>query len=414
MATQTLTVAEYKQDKFANPLCFIMEEDFVFRQGLARELRQSGVDVVEFSDSSRLMDMVDDQNPDIVLLNLDRTAPHECVRALLALKGSSYAGAVQLFGQCESRVLESANILGADCALTMLVPLQKPIKVAAIHNIIVGRRSAPATAANGILLAEALKKNLVKFLYQPQFDLKTRLMIGLEAVARVAHPELGLLTPDLFLKGADEEALVALSRLALLQAVKASAHFHGQGIALSISINISVDDLLKIPVPDVVMLHRPEDKSWAGLILEVPERQVVNRIDLLKARSAKLKYSGVLIAIDNFGRTSSYLDVMNKIDFAEIKIDRALVEGCASNAGNRKICKTLIQMAHNFGSRAVAVGISNKDDLRTLAELECDVGQGFLLGKPMTRQQLDDMIASYKRTLEKPADAAAAPPVVPA
>jgi EAL domain-containing protein (putative c-di-GMP-specific phosphodiesterase class I) len=409
----TLTVVATRHDKSANPLCFIMEEDFVFRQGVAKELRQSGVDIVEFSDSSRLMDMVDDQNPDVVLLSLDKTAPHECVRALLALKGCSYSGAVQLFGHCEPRVLESVNILGADCCLTMLTPLTKPIKVATIHNIILGRKLGAATAS-GIPLAEALRKNLVKFLYQPQFDLKTKLMIGLEAVARVAHPEHGLLTPDQFLKGADEEARVALSRLALLKAMKASVHIHNQGVGLSISINISVDDLLKIPIPDVVMLHRPEDKSWAGVVLEVPERQVVNRIELLKARLPKLQQAGISLAIDNFGRTSTSLEMMNEIGFAEIKIDRTLVEGCATNTGHMKICKTLIQMAHNFGSRAVAVGVSNKDDLRTLTELDCDVGQGFLLGKPMTVRQIDEMIASYKLASNKSANAAAGASLAPA
>jgi EAL domain-containing protein (putative c-di-GMP-specific phosphodiesterase class I) len=414
-SSQTLIAADNKPDRSANPLCFIVEEDFVFRQGLARELQQLGVDIVGLSESSRLTDMVDDQNPDIVLINLDRTAPHECVRALSALKDCRYSGAVQLFGQCEPRLLESLSILGDDYSLTMLAPLQKPIKVATIHNIILGRKQNAAPApASGIPLAEALKKDLVKFLYQPQFDLKTKLMIGLEAVARVAHPELGLLTPDRFLKGADEDARVALSRLALLKAMKASARFHEQGIALSVSININVDDLLKIPVPDIVMLHRPEDSRWAGVILEMPERQVANRIDLLKARSHKLKQAGVSIAIDNFGLNSTCLAMMNKIDFAEIKIDRVLVEDCATNAGNMKICKTLIQMAHNFGSRAVAVGIGKKEDLRTLAELGCDVGQGFLLGKPMKRQQIDDMIAGYKSASEKSTNSAVATLAVPA
>jgi EAL domain-containing protein (putative c-di-GMP-specific phosphodiesterase class I) len=415
MATQTLTAGDKRPDRSANPLCFIMEEDFVFRHGLAKELRQTGIDIVEFSNSFRFMDMVDEQNPDIVLLSLDRSAPHECVRALLALKECSYSGAVQLFGHCDPKLLESVNTLGADFSLTMLEPVQKPIKVATIYNIIVGRKlSAVPATANGIPLADALKKNLVKFLYQPQFDLKTKLMIGVEAVARVAHPDLGVLTPDRFLKGADEEALVGLSRLALLKATKASVHFHQQGIALSVSINISVDDLLKIPVPDVVMLHRPEDPGWAGVIVEMPERQVANKIELLKARAPKLRDAGVALAIDNFGRGSTCLDMMNKVDFAEIKIDRTLVEDCGNNTGNMKVCKSLIQMAHNFGSRAVAVGISNKADLRTLAELDCDVGQGFLLGKPMTVQQIDDMIASYKLGAEKPANVEAAESLAPA
>jgi EAL domain-containing protein (putative c-di-GMP-specific phosphodiesterase class I) len=142
------------------------------------------------------------------------------------------------------------------------------------------------------------------------------------------------------------------------------------------------------------LMHRPERSGWAGLILEVPERQVIGKIESLKARAPKLQQSGVSIAIDNFGRLSSRLDILNQVAFAEIKIDRFLVEGCSTNAGNAKICKTVIQMAHNFGARAVAVGISTEGDLQTLGELDCDMGQGFLFGKPLSAQQMRALVAN--------------------
>ncbi len=87
-----------KTRRSANPLCFIVDDDFAFRHDLAKELRRENVDTVEFSNSSRFIDFVDNQNPDIVLINLHSAAPHECVRALLALKECRYSGAVQLSG----------------------------------------------------------------------------------------------------------------------------------------------------------------------------------------------------------------------------------------------------------------------------------------------------------------------------
>src|SRR5271170_5591410 len=129
-------------------------------------------------------------------------------------------------------------------------------------------------------------------------------MAGFEVVARVAHPELGLLAPDQFLKGAEEDDLLKLSHLALV-----------------LAINISVENLLRLPIADLVAVHRPPDNDWPGLLLEVPQRQFVNKIELLKSRFLKLKQSGVLIAIDNFGRGSTSLDILNQIPFAEVKID---------------------------------------------------------------------------------------------
>jgi len=378
------------------PLCFVVEEDFVFRQGFAKELRRQNIDVVEFSNSSRLMDMVEEQNPDIVFINLNSAAPYECVRTFLALKECSYSGAVQLFGHCEQKILDGFNGAGAACSLAMLPPIVKPIKFSAVHRIIQDQCRYENVAVPGrVSLKDAVEKDQIRFLYQPKFDLKTRTMIGVEAVARVAHPELGLLAPDQFLKGADEESLVKLSRIALVNGIKASARFQEAGIALQVAVNMSVDVLLQLPIADLVLMHRPERSDWPGVILEAPERQVASKIRSLKARFPGLQQSKVAIAIDNFGRGSFCLATMNEMPFAEIKIDRTLVEGCAGNAAHANICKTIVQMAHNFGSRAVAVGISTEADLKALLALDCDCGQGFLLGKPISMRELDSWISKF-------------------
>ncbi len=395
--TQREVAINAKPGGSANPLCFLLDDDFAFRQGIAKELRRDDIDVVEFSTSARFVDMIDDQNPDIVFVNLNSAAPHECVRALLALKECDYPGAVQLFGRCEPKTLESFFTIGADCSLTMLPPIQKPIKAATIHKIISDRRlGTPAPSSERVSLSDALAKNYVTFLYQPKFDLKANVIVGVEAMARVSHPKLGLLTPEQFLKGADDDALLKLSRLALLSALKASTQFHQAAVSLQVAINISADNLLRLPVADLALLHRPESGDWPGLLLEVTERQVVNNIEGLKARLPRLQQAGVSMAIDNFALRTSCLSALKQIPFAEIKIDRSLVQSSASNTGDANICKTLIQLAHNFGSRAVAVGISTKAELQTFSGFDCDMGQGFLFSKPTTMQQISASIANFK------------------
>lgn len=398
--------------KSANPLCFLMDEDFSVRQELAKELRRRAVDVVEFSSSDRFKETIAGQSPDIVFIDLNRKTPHKCIRALLVLKECGYGGAVQLFGQGEAGTLESFNTIGADCALTMLPPLVKPIGFAAVHKIILDRKLVAAPAASDALALDvALERNMVKFLYQPKLELKTGVMVGAELLVRVAHPERGLLTPDQFMKGTDDDALIDLSRLALIEAVKSSAHFFELGIAIRPSINIGMSHLLRLPIPDLVLMHRPDQINWPGVILEVPAQQVVNKIEALKPRLPRLQQSGISIALDNFGVRAFDLNLLNELALAEIKIDRALVDGCAGNAGNANVCKTIIQMAHNFGAKAAAVGISAAADLHRLAEFGCDFGQGFLLGKPITRQQMDALILSVKDKAP-PADAASTGPAV--
>jgi EAL domain-containing protein (putative c-di-GMP-specific phosphodiesterase class I) len=383
--------------KASVPLCFLMDDDFVFRQNLTQELDRLDIDVVQFSDSSRLMEMVEEQNPDIVFLNLNDIEPHECFRALLILKECRYQGAVQIFGRCEQRILNSLNTVGADCALNMLPPLQKPVRLATIQRIILEQRlRAPAPpTGGGVSLADALARNLVQFLYLPKIDLRSRVILGAELVARVAHPEVGFVTPDQFLKGADQDDLLKLSRLALVNALHATASFCRAGVALTMAINISVDNLVKLPIADLIAMHHPSDQEWHGLILEVSERQVAGKVDLLKAHLPRLQQAGVSLAIDNFGRSPIALSLLTQLTFDEIKIDRSIVQDCSSEASNAKICKTLIQMAHNFDAKAVAVGIASHADLQKLASFDCDSGQGFFLSKPLTAPQMNELIDTF-------------------
>jgi EAL domain-containing protein (putative c-di-GMP-specific phosphodiesterase class I) len=390
--------AQVASAKAANPLCFLMDDEFAVRQELANELRRHDIDVVEFSNSARFVDMVDEQRPDIIFIHLQRNAPRECVRGLMALKECAFSGVVQLFGHGEAKFLENFNTLGVDCALTMLPPLAKPIEFAAIRRIIQQQKLATAGApsAAGISLDVALVRNLITFLYQPKLELKTNVMVGAEVSARIAPPGGALLGADQFLKGAHEDTLLKLSRFALVEALKSSAQFLEAGVALRLSINIGASNLLALPIADLVKMHRPEREGWPGLILEVPARQVFNKIDLLKARATSLQQCGVSIAIDNFGLGTFNFNGLRDFPFGEIKIDRTLVDGCADNAGNASIAKSIIQMAHNFDGKAVAVGISRQEDLQRITELGCDMGQGFLLGKPISRAQMNSLIATFK------------------
>ena len=142
--------------------------------------------------------------------------------------------------------------------------------------------------------------------------------------------------------------------------------------------------------------YRPERNDWGGVLLEITGRQFVSKGTALMPLLNKLKEAGIPIAVDNFGVGAVYFDVFNQVRCAEIKIDRSLIEGCASDSGKKRTCKSIIQMAHNFDALAVAVGVSNEADLKTLAELDCDLAQGFLFGKPMTVGEIDSLIAKSR------------------
>jgi EAL domain-containing protein (putative c-di-GMP-specific phosphodiesterase class I) len=328
---------------------------------------------------------------------LNATDPYDCVRALFSLRECKFAGRVQLFGRCDPALLESFRKIGNDASLAMLPVLQKPIDIAAVRKVVQEQKlNTDLVSPPDLSLKKAIASNWISFLYQPQIDLKKRVVVGAETFVRVTHPQHGVLPPARFLGGASEEGLAGLAAQAIGSAVKTSATFFRAGAPLKFAVNINVDTLAKLPVAILVERHRPADDQWPGLVFDVTETQVLTKTALLKSRVSGLQQAGVSLAIDNFGRGNSSFGIFKELPFAEIKIDRSCVHGCADDDGKAKICKSMIELAHNFGSKASAVGIETSADVQKLAQFGCDNGQGYLFAKPMTEQELMAMVMSAR------------------
>jgi EAL domain-containing protein (putative c-di-GMP-specific phosphodiesterase class I) len=377
-------------------LCFVVDPDFGFLQEFAKSLRSVGVDTVELISGARLAENVEGQNPNIIFLDLNPTNPYECVRALISLKECRFSGRVQLLGKCETAFLENFRKIGLDASLAMLPVLQKPVDFSSVRKIVLEQKlNCQPVAAQELSLKTAIARDFVTFWYQPKIDLKRGRVVGAEAFARIAHPQHGILSPARFLAGASEEDLLELANRALVSAFQLGAKFDELGISMQIAINLSVESMLKLPIAELVLKHRPERKQPSPSILfDVTETQVINKVTVLREKFNELGKYGISLAIDNFGRGNSSFSLFRYLPFSEIKIDPSFVQGCASNAGNANVCKSMIQIAHNFSRSAVAVGIETSEDAKALVELGCDLVQGYMFGKPMTERQLVTMVTT--------------------
>jgi EAL domain-containing protein (putative c-di-GMP-specific phosphodiesterase class I) len=383
-------------------LCFVVDTDFGYLQGFSKSLRGFGVNTVEFLNSARLGENVENHNPDVVFINLNATDPYDCARALFSLRECKFGGRVQIFGRCEPAFLESFRKIGNDASLAMLPVLQKPIDLATVRKVVQEQKlNTEPVSPPDLSLKKAIANDWISFLYQPQVDLKNKMVVSAEAFVRVTHPQHGILSPERFLGGASDEDLAALATQAIAKVVKTSATFFEARLLLKFAININVETLAKLPVAILVEKHRPHDGQWPGLVFDVSETQVLTKTALLKSRIPGLHQAGVSLAIDNFGRGNSAFGIFKELPFAEIRIDRSFVQGCANNKANANVCKTMVELAHNFGSKASAVGIETTEDAQELANLGCDSGQGYLFAKPMTEQELMTMVMAA-RTGAKP------------
>ncbi|HZS65006.1 MAG TPA: EAL domain-containing protein [Xanthobacteraceae bacterium] len=236
-------------------------------------------------------------------------------------------------------------------------------------------------------IAEALRNDWFEIWYQPKIDLKRKCLAGAEALARIRHPAHGVLLPNSFLPGGDDESIAMLTEHALLATLRNWTTFDSAGFNLHLAINLPVSMLLKLPIPAMVREHRPKADHWPGIILEVTEDQIVRDIAMVRDIAAQLRSAGITIAIDDFGAGYSSFSSLRDLPFAEIKLDASFVKNSATDSTNAAICQTAIDLAHRFGSGAVAEGIENAADLQALLVMGCDFGQGVLIAPPMPQER---------------------------
>jgi EAL domain-containing protein (putative c-di-GMP-specific phosphodiesterase class I) len=257
-----------------------------------------------------------------------------------------------------------------------------------------------------VSIGEALRNQWFEIWYQPKVDLKRKCLAGAEALARIRHPEHGVLLPGSFLADVDEESIAELGQRTLLAALSDWSVFEDAGFNLQLSINVPVSVLFKLPIAALMLKHRPQSERWPGLIVEVTEDQIVRDIALAREVATQLAVNDIKIAIDDFGAGYSSLSSLRELPFAELKIDRSFVTGCSLDATNAAICQTAIDLAHRFGSDAVAEGVETQTDLQALMVMGCDYGQGALMSPPMPKDRFLELL---QKRMTKPSARGASP-----
>jgi len=374
------------------PLCFVVDADPSIRHFLSLILHGAGVDTEEFADGHSLPAALNRRTPDVVFLNIALESA-EAIECVVALGKRGYSGFVQLMSNRGLAVLEHVKSIGDQHRLLMLPALKKPFETSAVLKILHDLKfGLPPAIAARLDLEEALRNDWIEFWYQPKIDLRKKQLVGAEAFARARHPQNGVLMPSAFMPGATEASLIKLSEQALAQALKASLNFAKLGVSLRMAVNIPVNALVKIAVADIVQAYRPQFDKWPGLIIDVTEEQIVTDLKLATDLTKTLHHLNVQLAIDDFGRGYSSLVRLKDLPFAELKLDRAFVSDCGTDKVNAPLCKTVIDLAHNFGSIAVAIGIEKASDALALVSMGCDYGQGFLLGQPMPEERFISLL----------------------
>ncbi len=240
-------------------------------------------------------------------------------------------------------------------------------------------------------LSMAVENHELQLLYQPQIDITTRAIVGMEALVRWHHPRRGCISPIEFIPLAElNGSILEIGEWVMKVATADAAYLRHLGFAdLSVSVNLSASQLRQSNLLEIVR-HSLSSSGLAAdaLELEVTETAVLEDIDTAADSLKAIRDLGVHLAIDDFGTGYSSLNYLRKLPFNRIKIDRSFVRDITYDDDDASIVRTIIQLSHNLNRIVIAEGIENHDQMQYLQLHGCDIGQGFLFSTPLTFDQL--------------------------
>ncbi|MDX6274132.1 MAG: hypothetical protein QOJ92_1342 [Frankiales bacterium] len=239
-------------------------------------------------------------------------------------------------------------------------------------------------------LRAALENDEVVLHFQPQVDLASGRVVGIEVLSRWQHPTRGLLGPAEFIPVADHTGLArAFTAHVLEQGVATAAGWLRADPLLSLAVNLSARNLLDRQLPDdVARVLAKHGVAGRQLVLEITETSVVSDVELAAHVLADLRSLGVELSVDDFGTGYSSLALLQRIAVNEIKVDRSFVARAHGSHSDRAIVRATVELGHSLGLRVVAEGVEDSLTRDLLVDLGCDRAQGYLLGRPVPAEEL--------------------------
>ncbi len=232
----------------------------------------------------------------------------------------------------------------------------------------------------------AIRNEQLQVYYQPQFDLHTGKVTGIEALVRWPHPDEGMIAPDRFIPIAEESGLILkLGKWVLRQAIADARRLQAAGcLPRRLAVNLSARQLYHQDTLSVLQdLLTDEPLRDRFLEIEITESGIMQNPEQAVANLTALRDLGVSVAIDDFGTGYSSLAYLKRFPIDILKIDRSFVRDLALDQDDEAIIRTIIAMAETLNMQVIAEGIETREQLERLERLGCQEGQGYFFARPM-------------------------------
>ena len=247
-------------------------------------------------------------------------------------------------------------------------------------------------------LDRAIDNGEVWVAYQPKLDLRSSRISGAEALVRWTHPERGPISPEKFIRIAEEfHRIERITRFVINEAVKSAVELMRIGHDLTMSVNISAQLLRNPGLPGMILeTLEAHGLSPDRLILEITETDRLDRTSRTFQMLERLVKSGLRLSIDDFGTGNATIDYLRYLPASEVKIDKVFVSSMEDGNEDYLLVQSIIEMAHSLDRVVVAEGVETATVLEMLKDLRCDVIQGYYLSRPVPFRDLLEQIAQPK------------------
>jgi diguanylate cyclase (GGDEF)-like protein len=240
-------------------------------------------------------------------------------------------------------------------------------------------------------LRKAITNNEFTLHYQPKFNLNNNLITGVEALIRWEHPELGLISPATFIPLAEETGLILkIGEWALRHACRANKSWQEQGYEpLTMAVNLSAIEFRHQNIAHLVSSILQETGLDAKYLeLEITETAIMDDLNYTIIKLNDLRKMGVQIAIDDFGTGYTSINYLKQYPVNILKIDQEFIKGIPHNKNDMAITTAIIGLGHSLGMKVIAEGVETPEQMKYLADEQCDAVQGYYLSRPLTEQKI--------------------------
>jgi EAL domain-containing protein (putative c-di-GMP-specific phosphodiesterase class I) len=381
------------------------DHDFQRRAGVQLLKLCGATEVIEAINGSQAISTIEEQTSPIDVLVCDLNMPGTDGLAFLRYLGENNHGAsVILASALDPSIMRTAEIMAKSYGITIIGAIEKPVSRAKLFPLILrhfSRTLGHQRPALELMPVDDVRrgierKEFIPF-YQPKVDVKNLSLVGVEALMRWRHPERGLIPPGAFIPVMEQNGLIASVTFDLVElALTQVREWKSIGLNVPVAINISVESLTDTELPARLEAMTEAAKlPTSTLTIEVTETVAMTDLGHSLETLARCRMRGFALSIDDYGTGFSSMTQLTRLPLSELKIDQTFVTGSAKEPLLYTLIETSVMMAKRLGLKTVAEGVETAEDWDVIARLDCDVGQGYHIAKPMPGDGLADWYTGW-------------------